>query len=60
MVNLALPRHGVIDKPDPHLLEQRKELGSRVELDQEIERIRQKQEKQVGSRSRISASRTKS
>jgi len=40
-------KHGVIDKPDPHLEEERRQLESRVGLDEEIERIKQKQEKQV-------------
>jgi len=40
-------KHGVIDKPDPHLEEQRRQLESRVGLDVEIERIKQRQEQQV-------------
>ena len=38
----------MIDRPDPHLEEQRRQLGSRVELDQEIEEIRRRQEKEKG------------
>jgi len=40
-------RHGVIDKPDPRKLADQENLNAQVELDQEIERIRQNQEKQV-------------
>ena len=41
-------RHGVIDKPvdDPHK-EERKQLEAAIGLDEEIERIRQNQHKEV-------------
>ena len=42
-------RHGVIDKPDPHREDEVEKLKSRVELDDEIEQIRRKQEQQVFS-----------
>ena len=42
-------RHGVIDKPldDPHKAEERAQLAAQIGLDEEIERIRQSQHKQV-------------
>ena len=39
-------RHGVIDKPD-HRAEENGKLKAQIEMDEEIERIRQHQEKQV-------------
>ena len=40
-------RHGVIDKPDPHKAEEKAQLAAQIELDEEIQRIRKNQEKQV-------------
>ena len=40
-------RHGVIDKPDPHRAEEVEHLKSRVDLDNEIEEIKKRQEQQV-------------
>jgi len=40
-------RHGVIDKPDPHKVAELENLNAQIELDEEIERIRQNQAKQV-------------
>jgi len=40
-------RHGVIDKPDPHKLEEKAHLDAQIELDEEIKRIRKNQEQQV-------------
>jgi len=40
-------RHGVIDKPDPHKAAELQNLNAQIELDTEIERIRQNQEKKV-------------
>ena len=40
-------RHGVIDKPDPHRAEELEHLKSRVDLDNEIEEIKKRQEQQV-------------
>ena len=40
-------RHGVIDKPDPHRAEEVEHLKSRVDLDNEIEEIKKRQENQV-------------
>ena len=40
-------RHGVIDKPDPHRLEEKAQLDAQIELDEEIKRIRKNQEQQV-------------
>ena len=42
-----LNRHGVIDKPDPHRAEEVEHLKSRVDLDNEIEEIKKRQEQQV-------------
>ena len=33
-------RHNVIDKPDPHKLQEIQNLNAQIELDEEIERIR--------------------
>ena len=42
VVNALNPnlRHGVIDKPDPHRVAELENLNAQIELDQEIERIR--------------------
>ena len=40
-------RHGVIDKPDHHARDDKKVFNAQVELDEEIERIRKNQEKNV-------------
>jgi len=40
-------RHGVLDKPDPHKLNEQKHLEAQIELDEEIKRIRKNQEQQV-------------
>lgn len=40
-------RHDVLDKPDPHKIAEAENLNAQVELDLEIERIRQSQEKLV-------------
>lgn len=40
-------RHGVIDKPDPHKLEEQAHLDAQIELDEEIKKIRKNQEQQV-------------
>ena len=46
-LRVHLPRHGVIDKPDPHRAEEVEHLKSRVDLDNEIEEIKKRQEQQV-------------
>ena len=46
-------RHGVIDKPDPHRAEEVEHLKSRVDLDNEIEEIKKRQEQQVKSMSQF-------
>jgi len=40
-------KHGVIDRPDPHQVKELANLNAQIELDEEIERIRSAQEKQV-------------
>lgn len=40
-------RHGVIDIPDHHAQEDKSQFKAKLELDEEIERIRQNQEKNV-------------
>ena len=47
ILRVHLPRHGVIDKPDPHRAEEVEHLKSRVDLDNEIEEIKKRQEQQV-------------
>ena len=46
-LRVYLIRHGVIDKPDPHRAEEVEHLKSRVDLDNEIEEIKKRQENQV-------------
>ena len=48
-VNIVNPniRHGVIDIPDHHAEEDKSQFKAKLELDEEIERIRQNQEKNV-------------
>ena len=46
-VNNNVIKHGVIDKPDPRKAEEKAQLAAQIELDEEIQRIRKNQEKQV-------------
>ena len=45
VTELFLPRHGVIDKPGR--AEEQEQLKSRIELDNEIEEIKRRQQQQV-------------
>ena len=47
ILRVCVHRHGVIDKPDPHRAEEVEHLKSRVDLDNEIEEIKKRQEQQV-------------
>ncbi len=40
-------RHGVIDRPDPHRVDDKARLQAQIEMDHEIQELRNRQQKQV-------------